>query len=172
MISAALEVLADAGPDGFSIARVAKRAGVHETSIYRRWGTRERLAVEAMTELSEELLPIPDTGSLHDDLVAFGEALVAYSTTPLGKALLHTLASTADDELAAEARTKFWLSRFGEASTLVKRAVDRGEIREDVDVRGLLETFVAPIHFRLLLTREPVGLAILQELAARAIRAC
>ena len=48
VIEATMAVLRDRGWDQFSIAEVASRAGVHETSIYRRWGTRERLATDAL----------------------------------------------------------------------------------------------------------------------------
>ena len=57
VLAATLDLLAEVGPDGLAIGAVAQRAGVHETSIYRRWGTRERLALEAMAELSGNLLP-------------------------------------------------------------------------------------------------------------------
>ena len=36
------------------------------------------------------------------------------------------------------------------------RGIERGDLRDDVDARLLLETLVAPIHGRLLLTGEPI----------------
>ncbi|MFI6662098.1 TetR family transcriptional regulator [Streptomyces sp. NPDC050523] len=33
-------MLLDGGLEAFSIGEVARRAGVHETSVYRRWGPR------------------------------------------------------------------------------------------------------------------------------------
>ena len=169
VLTSTLELLTETGPSGFTIAEVAKRAGVHETSIYRRWGTRERLVVEAMSELSVELIPVPDTGALRGDLVALGQALVHYVESPLGKALTRTMAVSDDDEEAAEARAQFWSARFTECSTLVERAVSRREVPESTDGRLLLEVFIAPVHFRLLLSREAVTAEFLESLADVAV---
>jgi AcrR family transcriptional regulator len=165
VLAATLDLLAESGPAGLSIAEVAQRAGVHETSIYRRWGTRERLAIEAMTELSSILLPVPDTGSLRDDLVAFGQELLSYDESPLGKALIRTMAATEDDEETAAVRSGFWDARYAECKIIVERAVARHEVPAAVDGRLLLEVFVAPIHGRALLTRQPVTADFLSRLA-------
>lgn len=165
VLSATVELLSDYGPAGLSVAEVAKRAGVHETSIYRRWGTRERLALEAMAELSGRLLPVPDTGTLRGDLVAFGQELLEYDESPLGKALIRTMATNDDDDETAEVRTQFWAARYAECRIMIERAVERRELPASVDDRFLLEVFVAPIHTRALLTREPITAEFLQQLA-------
>lgn len=169
VLAATLEVLSETGPSDFTIADVAKRAGVHETSVYRRWGSRERLALEAMSELSSELIPVPDTGSLREDLAALGHELVDYVGSPLGLALTRAMAVSVDDDEAAEARSRFWHARFTECTQIVDRAVARGDLPTKIDGRLLLEVFVAPIHFRLLLTREPVTTEFIGLLADVAI---
>ncbi|WP_308311114.1 TetR/AcrR family transcriptional regulator [Streptomyces sp. GbtcB6] len=165
VFTATLEVLAEAGAAGLTIAEVAKRAGVHETSIYRRWSTRERLAVEALSELSAELLPTPDTGTLEGDLVALGRSLAEYGQSPLGRALMRTFALSDDEEAIGAARAEFWQARFDECSLLVTRAITRGELPEGTDERRLLESFVAPIHFRILMTRQAIDQLFLEQLA-------
>jgi AcrR family transcriptional regulator len=165
VLAATIELLADRGPTGLTIAEVANRAGVHETSIYRRWGTRERLALAAMTELSGNLLPVPDTGTLREDLAAFGQELAEYDESPLGKALTRTMATNEDDEQTAEVRAQFWDARYAECKIIVERAVERRDVPASVDGRFLLEVFVAPIHTRALLTREPITAEFLQQLA-------
>ena len=39
---------------------------------------------------------------------------------------------------------------------MIQRGIDRGELRADTDPRLLLETLIAPIYARLLLTGEPI----------------
>ena len=56
VLDAALDVLHAHGMEGLAVTDVAARAGVHETSIYRRWGTREHLIVDALLEEAEEHL--------------------------------------------------------------------------------------------------------------------
>ncbi|MFD4602518.1 TetR/AcrR family transcriptional regulator [Streptomyces sp. NPDC058464] len=164
--AATLELLAESGPDKLSIAEVAARAGVHETSVYRRWRTRERLVLDSMIELSNELLAVPDTGSLRGDLVALGQKIVGYGTSPLGSALVRSLAAHEDDADTARTRDEFWENRLTGAEVMMERAKARGELPAHVDSRTLLELFVSPIHFRLLLTRQPVDGRYLERIAA------
>lgn len=165
VLAAAQEVLLESGPDGLSVADVADRAGVHQTSVYRRWGTKERLLVDAMVAHSTELIRPPDTGGLRTDLVALGQELVAYSSTPLGLALSRAMATGDDNEESAASRRQFWQQRFDETRVIVERARARGEVADGVDPKRMLESFIGPIHFRLLLTREPADEAFLAALA-------
>src|SRR3954469_17552140 len=65
----AVEELAAAGPaEALTIPAVAARAGVHPTTVYRRWGTLgELLAAVAASRFAGDLV-VPDTGSLAGDL--------------------------------------------------------------------------------------------------------
>ena len=103
---------------------------------------------------SAEEIPTPDTGSIRDDLLAVVRAVIAYVTSPVGLAALH-LASLAGDDLR-EARHAFWAGRINALRPVVERGIARGELRPDIDARLLLETLIAPLHGRLLLTGEPV----------------
>ena len=85
VLDATLALLGGGGLDKLTVADIAQRAGVHETSIRRRWRTRENLICDALLNYSELHLPIPDTGSLREDLAAFATELAAYLTTPLGR---------------------------------------------------------------------------------------
>ena len=169
VIAATLELLAEGGPAALSVSAVATRSGVHETTIYRRWGTRDRLMFDAVIELSAELLPLPDTGSIRGDLQAFGLGLVAYGASPLGQGVLRSFAAVVDDDETAVMRADFWPARFDQMSVLVERAKERGELPAAADARSLLEVFLAPIHFRLLLTRETIDPAFLRTLADIAV---
>ena len=70
VLAAAFDELAENGVAGTTIASVARRSGVHETTIYRRWATRENLLVEALLSRSADAIPTPDTGSTRGDLLA------------------------------------------------------------------------------------------------------
>jgi AcrR family transcriptional regulator len=155
VLDATLTLLAERGLDSLTIADIAECAGVHETSIRRRWRTRENLICDALLNYSEVHLPIPDTGSLREDLAAFASELATYLTTPLGRALLHAMATRGEDPTLAEARTAFWQARYELASAMIERAVARGELAATVDSRLALEALIAPLNFRALLTDEP-----------------
>ncbi|QDY80425.1 TetR/AcrR family transcriptional regulator [Streptomyces qinzhouensis] len=156
VLDATLQAVAESGPDAVGIPDIARRAGVHETSVYRRWGTREHLVVDALLAYSQEQLHIPDTGTLREDLITFADSLTAYLDTPFGKALVRSMSAAVDDRALAESREEFWKTRFGLARIMIDRAVARGEVPEGTDPAFILETLIAPLHFRALLTRRPV----------------
>src|SRR6266511_5046821 len=68
-IAATLAELAERGYAALSLESIARRAGVHKTTLYRRWGTREELVLEAMLARAGEHISVPDTGSLRGDLL-------------------------------------------------------------------------------------------------------
>ena len=51
-----------------SVENVALRAGVHKTTVYRRWPDRETLVADALTDTVAQGVPSPDTGSFEGDL--------------------------------------------------------------------------------------------------------
>jgi AcrR family transcriptional regulator len=156
VLDAALDILAETGLTGFSVGPVALRAGVNETSIYRRWGTRENLIIDALLSLGDEQIPVPDTGTLREDLMVFATALHAFLNTTRGRALATAaVVPTLDDQLA-QAREAFWRSRFELAGEMVHRAIRRGEIADPVAARLVVEAIAAPMHSRILLTSSPL----------------
>jgi AcrR family transcriptional regulator len=168
---AVLEVVAEHGVDKVGIPEISRRAGVRDSSIYRRWGTRENLILDVLLAASERTLPLPDTGTLHGDLTAFAVELIEYLDAPLGHGLLRALPFVTDSEDVSEARKTFWETRYRAARTMISRAVQRGELPPDTDARFAIELLIAPIHFRNLLTREPIDARLAHQLATYVIRA-
>ncbi len=156
VLKATLRVVAEQGADAVSIREIARQARVHETSIYRRWRTKEHLILDALLDYSEEQLPIPDTGTLRDDLVAFATSVTNYLASPLGRTVARSMAVADDDVTLAATRAQFWQSRFDLARVIVDRATSRGELPDDIDPAMALELLIAPLHFRTLLTRQPI----------------
>ena len=174
VLDATVAAVIEHGPVALTVADVARRAGVHETSIYRRWGTRERLVVEALLQTSEQQLPIPDTGSLRADLSAFAESLRVYLETPIGRAGMGALATATNDPAILSARDDFWERRYEIARVMIDRAVARGELPAGTDPRLALEALIGPLHFRALVRREPIDSDLpdrLATLVATGIRA-
>src|SRR5271168_5422754 len=62
------ELVGQGNPRQVTVAEIAERAGVNPTSIYRRWGTLEALVLDVE---AARLPPIPDTGNLRGDLLAY-----------------------------------------------------------------------------------------------------
>lgn len=156
VLQATVQTVAERGADAVNIAEIARQAGVHDTSIYRRWPTKEHLIFDSLLDYSVAQLPIPDTGTLRADLLAFASLIASYAATPIGQALLKAMAVTDDDAALAAGRAQFWQFRLDQARAMIDRAITRGELRADTDPALAIELLIAPLHFRLLLSRQPI----------------
>jgi AcrR family transcriptional regulator len=156
-IAATLAELAEGGYAALSLERIARRAGVNPTSLYRRWGNRERLVLEAMLEQVAEQVSVPDTGSLRDDLLELARTAAANAARPEVAAMARAVAAQAphDPELAA-ANERFWAERLALDGAIVERAIARGEIDPPTEPTQVIEAVIGPIHLRRLLTGRPV----------------
>ncbi len=152
VLDATVRLLVEGGFERLVIAEVAAASGVHETSIYRRWGTRERLAIEALLTHAEERVEIPDTGALRTDLVRLLRAVLAVLTSPHGRALARFVVGGNDSRL----RRVFWLRRCDAVTPIFRRAIERGELRAGADPIFALELAIAPLYLRLLITDQPL----------------
>jgi AcrR family transcriptional regulator len=170
VLQATLEAMAEHGPGGVTISEIARRAGVHATSVQRRWGTAENVMLDAMLTRSQEELPVPDTGTLRGDLIAFARLVAAYLATPLGAALSRTMAVAEDDPEAADGRMQFWRARYDVARVMIDRAIERGELAAGTDSQLALEVLIAPLHFRALLTRQPIDDTLIEQLVNAVLR--
>jgi AcrR family transcriptional regulator len=155
VLRSTLEAVAELGPDALTVSEIARRSGVHATSIQRRWGALQNLILDALLSYSQDQLPVPDTGNLRDDMVALARLITAYLDTPLGAALAKAMATVDDDCALASSRAQFWQARYEATRVIVDRAIERQELSAGTDRELVLELLVAPLHFRTLLIRQP-----------------
>jgi AcrR family transcriptional regulator len=170
VLQATLETMAEQGPGDVTISEIARRAGVHATSVQRRWGTAENVMLDAMLTRSQKELPVPDTGTLRGDLIAFARLVAAYLATPLGAALDRTMAVAEDDPERAEGRVRFWRTRYDTAQVMIDRAIERNELAAGTDPSLALELLVAPLHFRTLLIRQPIDDSLIEQVVDTLLR--
>lgn len=156
MLTATAELLDEVGYDGVTYDEVAGRAGVHKTTVYRRWPSKPELVAEALDLHSEEHVPVPDTGTLSGDLVALGTAVAANTAAAGGRRSTSIVAAATHSEELATTVHRFMDRRVTLTELIVERAIERGELPSGVDPRLVIEVLVGPIWFRFLLTGEPI----------------
>ncbi|MET7399363.1 TetR-like C-terminal domain-containing protein [Dactylosporangium sp. NPDC005572] len=161
-----MAVLAEVGWADFSIERVAAASGVHKTTIYRRWPTRESLISEAAMAHAQQAVPIPDTGSLYTDLSAIAHELVAEFNSPAGRALLRVAVDGSANTALHDVRNAFFTARYALLEPLVTRAVARGEAPAGTVATAVARTLSAQFLVRLLITGEPLDPDAAAEAAA------
>ncbi|MEV0029976.1 TetR/AcrR family transcriptional regulator [Nocardia sp. NPDC050793] len=155
--AATLAELAEHGYQGLGVDAVAQRSGVHKTTVYRRWGSPEGLIADALDLASAEPWPIPDTGTLADDLRALTELVRTGFTDPeAGPVATAFIAAAMQNPTAATALHDFYQARHRQSAEIVRRAVLRGELDPEVDAEEVVRFAVAPIFYRLFISREPV----------------
>lgn len=163
VIEAASALLVEMAPSDLTVGDIAARSGVHETTIYRKWGTKEALLTDVLLTLSAEQLTMPDTGSLRGDLVETVGGVADFLRTPAGYALAY-LGAAGDDDTTRTVRDAFWADRFEKAQAIFDRAAARGEI-PDATIAGLAyEALIGPMHFRILARRQPLDPDIAERL--------
>ncbi|MEU6807777.1 TetR-like C-terminal domain-containing protein [Streptomyces sp. NPDC046831] len=168
VLAAVVDLLSAEGLAGATVAAAARRAGVHETSVYRRWKTRENLILDALTTRLDTALPIPDTGEVREDLVRFFGSLARLLGTAEGRALLR-LSVERDDTLDGR-RGPYWSERLARAAVMVRRGVERGELAVDTDAALLVEAVSGPLFARVLLSGAPLEETLAPRLVDLALR--
>ncbi|MEW1657619.1 MULTISPECIES: TetR/AcrR family transcriptional regulator [unclassified Streptomyces] len=154
VLDAVLAELGEHGYDGLTTDVVAARAGVHRTTVYRRWGDVGGLLADVLDAASDDDWQPPDTGSLEDDLTGLNQEIYSALTAqpPVVAALI---AASFRSEKAAEAQQRLWDDRYARCEIVVSRAVRRGELPPHTDARRLLIAATAPLYHQLLLLRTP-----------------
>ncbi|MGO0578187.1 TetR/AcrR family transcriptional regulator [Ornithinimicrobium panacihumi] len=138
------------GYAAFSVPRVAARAGVHKTTIYRRWQRREGLISDLITVMGETTVPIPHTGQLAQDLNAFAHEITRALSGKSGLTVRALLAAAASDPHLQDQITAFYRRRYGAAEQMITRAVDRGELDRSVDPTLVIRALAGPLYYTLL----------------------
>ncbi|MGW0520861.1 TetR/AcrR family transcriptional regulator [Crossiella sp. NPDC003009] len=138
MLNAGLAELAEVGFHGLSLEGIARRAGVNKTTLYR------------------ANVPIPDTGSLREDLLTLVTAAIRNLTTAEVQAMVRVGITLGPFEPSlAEMARAFWTERLAVDGVIVERAVQRGDIAP-VDPGFVIEAVLGPPYFRFLVTGQPV----------------
>jgi AcrR family transcriptional regulator len=159
ILRAAGEHLRERGLRAMSIEGVAARAGVAKKTIYRWWPSKGTLALEAMyEEWSRARGLTPNTGTLVGDLRSRMRATArVLSSAQLGPTLGALIAEAQTDPKLALAYREHVLEPLREQIRVIfQRAVDRGEIRPDVDIEAAIDLVQGPLHLRLLHTHAPL----------------
>lgn len=162
---ATVALIAERGADALTIPLVAERAGVHPTSVYRRYGTvGGLLAAVAVSRLTGGLV-VPDRGSLREDLKAWAQDVRTDLADPDALALMRSMLGAAGD---TEAPCACLDDRREQLTTILERAAERDPEAALPDLETLLERLLGPIYFRALFDAEPIDpdrLAALVEAA-------
>jgi AcrR family transcriptional regulator len=157
VFAAAAAELSDRGYADISVESIAARAGVHKTTVYRRWGSKAELIRQVLAGVAVSRIPVPDTGGVDDDLRALARAVQAVISAPEGAAITRALivGGMTSPEIAG-VMSQFWAGRLAAISVIVDRAVARGELPAGTGPAALMHAMAAPLYYELLVTRAAI----------------
>jgi AcrR family transcriptional regulator len=138
ILAAAVDLLSDAGYARLTMDQVAARAGVGKASVYLRWPNKVALVAEAVRYRSGVVPEVPDTGSVHADVLEFLRALLRArpAAQQAVAAVLGELQSSPELRAAWHESTAGALRACLRA--IVERAIARGELPPASDVQLLV----------------------------------
>lgn len=146
VLAATVAELAESGYRAFRMDAVSALAGVNKTTIYRRWPNRALLvaaAIEFMRRFIHDV-PLPDTGSLEQDLIEAFRRRVSFKDRVEGQAWARLLAERHDPEVEAVIGEAV-KERSDEWRAMVTRATARGELPDGTDPRLVLGMVAASV---------------------------
>lgn len=138
------DLVRERGAERVTIPLIAERAGVNPTSIYRRWGDLPTMLNDIATYRLDPARPLPDTGELRADLVAWATEIVEHYAKPVNAALLRGGAAS-----AGETESDCLRNRRAEAQTLAARWTG-SPAAASFAADDLVDLVVAPIIYRVI----------------------
>jgi AcrR family transcriptional regulator len=150
LLEATLAVLDESGYGGLTLEAVARRAGTSKPAIYRRWPTRQRLVLDALSQRLGEA-QAPDTGCTLCDLDECLKVFVAAFRRMPPEVIGPLFAECAGD---SGLRAAFMSALFDPPRAAVRqtleRAHGRGDLRDELDVELILDLIGSLVHYRVL----------------------
>ena len=168
LLASAARILERDGYNGLTMEKVAAASGVAKTTLYRHWPTKAALCMDLYLDEAGRELHDPDTGNVADDLRYVVNTVVRLQTrTIAGPALIGLIAEAQIDPSSREAfLAEFAHRRRRITRAILHRAIERGEVRADVDVDLVIDLLGGATTFRLLQGHAPLNARFADALVA------
>jgi AcrR family transcriptional regulator len=143
---AIIELLIDGGLDACTFQRVAERAGIERSTLYRRCPDRWPTIVDAIIEYGQRQIPIADTGSFRGDLKGTLMRVREALHSPIGQPVMAVAVALLQGAAPGETE-RFWASRRDQLAPMFLKAIDRGELPPDVNAEELFAIASGSLFF-------------------------
>ena len=156
ILRAALELFIEHGIAGASIERIAKRAGVAKTSVYRRWSSREALlaqAIEAARNATGYTVDLMDRTPPEDFGKLLVEACEVVGRPEIRKLMTRLIGSIPDyPKLIEVYRETYYLPRRQAFGRALERVQAAGLLAKNIDLEALADMIIGAVMYRLLMS--------------------
>ena len=161
------EEWAETGLGALSLERVAKRAGVGKAALYRRWSSKQEMAMALIKEIGLNITSVPNSGSLEEDLQLMLLSLRRTLRHSLVQRILPDLHAemARSGALSKEIRTTLQHERRERGKGIVERAIARGELPDDADRDLANDALGSILYWRVIVTGGRVNRAEIDKIA-------
>jgi AcrR family transcriptional regulator len=158
ILSAAAELINERSYSDVCIEAIAARAGVGKQTIYRWWPSKAAVLMEACAAYVAREVPLPDKGSVREDLDDYLTHICAFFTNQLSKPAIAGLLAEAqcNSELAQAFKERLLMQRRFVLGTILDRGVQRGELSAGVDRDLIVDMVHGAIWYRTLFLKSPL----------------
>lgn len=166
MFEAARRLLAEGGVSHLTMEAVSAECGIAKTTLYRRWRSKQELALAVVLDMTREVVASPVGLDVRSALIAYLDAAVASLRTSLMGSVMQGLASdlATDPALREAFRTRVVALRRAHLDELLQGAIARGEVRRDIDVELIHELLFGPVYYRLLVSGNPLAPELAEQI--------
>jgi AcrR family transcriptional regulator len=155
LLQATLTLLADGGYAAVTMEAVAARAGVGKATLYRRWSGKEQLVVDALAGLAEPV-EVPAGASAREQLVVLLDTVRRRADSLAGRIFPRLISEAVDSpELMERYRRQVIEPRRERLRAALRRGVEEGLVRPDVDLEHAIDLLIGPIAYRNMLRTDP-----------------
>ncbi|GAA2417278.1 TetR/AcrR family transcriptional regulator [Streptomyces coeruleofuscus] len=150
---------------------IAKRAKVSKATIYRWWPSKAAVVIDAFMENHLAHTRIPEGVPVRDALLTHLKSLITHYAGPQGRLVAQLVAEGQyDSETMASFRVRFWNERAAAVEKLMRRGIEEGVFRPDLDPSAAAQLFYAPVYLHLLFGISPLDNALAEQLVDLGIR--
>ncbi|MDF2928711.1 TetR/AcrR family transcriptional regulator [Anaerospora sp.] len=169
ILTASYDLLLETGFGAVTVEKIAERAKVSKATIYKWWPNKAAVVMDGFLSAAMSRLPVPDTGSVIEDIVIQVTNLARFLTSREGKVINELIAEGQfDSKLAEEYRLRYFNPRRLDSRHILERGVQRGELKQDVDLEICIDLIYGPLFYRLLVTGEKLDEAFIKILVTYA----
>ena len=172
IMDAAIRLLADGGLTAFTTDRLAAEARVSKTTIYRRWADKKAI-FRAVLDRWGARAEVDDLGDFLVELDQwYADRQAKYNRAGFRLVAASLMEVAAHDLEVGEAMYADRRASWTTMREVLARAIERGEIDDDIDVDHLEQFFLGPIYYRALVDGQELDdatIAAFRRLALSAV---
>jgi AcrR family transcriptional regulator len=155
LLGVTLRLLQEHGYDQLTVDAVASAAHASKATVYRRWPSKAELVLAAFIDGVRHVAVAPNTGTLRGDLLSIGETCCQQGHEHASTIRAVMVEISRHPALNDALQEQFLKQRKALIQHILRQAVDRGEITEDVITDELWDLLPGYLIFRAIIPDRP-----------------